>query len=494
MKRQVKQSTLVLTQQSFTRQVYVKAAVLDLPPLPAPLTDPRDAKLFEDIDLPLYEPASKQTFDLVIAGTGPAGLAVADRVSKAGFKVVVVDPNPKVAWVNNYGVWCDEFEAMGLEDCFKVVWPKAVVHLNNQDDGIRYLSRPYAQVDRPKLKRKLLTRCAQQGVQFFYGKALSTTHGGGQSTLHCSEGVDLVGSLVADATGYSRALVQFDKEFNPGYQGAYGIVAEVESHPFDLDSMLFMDWRDDHLDDFPALKASNDRLPTFLYAMPFSPTKIFLEETSLVARPIIPFPELKERMIARLDHLGIKVKSIEEEEFCSIPMGGVLPTIPQRVIGVGGTAGMVHPSTGYMISRVLGAAPTVADAIVDQLSSVRDKAVDAHLPPRPRSDAEQAAMAAAVWAAMWPVQRIRQREFFEFGMEVLLKLDLAETRDFFSAFFALSDYHWQGFLSSRLSFLQLIAFGLSLFVKSSNAARANLLQKGLPGLAVMLVRLARTLK
>ncbi len=28
-------------------------------------------------------------------------------------------------------------------------------------------------------------------------------------------------------------------------KGAYGIMAEVESHPFDLDTMLFMDWRDD---------------------------------------------------------------------------------------------------------------------------------------------------------------------------------------------------------------------------------------------------------
>lgn len=27
-------------------------------------------------------------------------------------------------------------------------------------------------------------------------------------------------------------------------------------------------------------------------------------------------------------------------------MGGVLPVIPQRVLGIGGTAGMVHPSTG----------------------------------------------------------------------------------------------------------------------------------------------------
>ena len=41
--------------------------------------------------------------------------------------------------------------------------------------------------------------------------------------------------------------------------------------------------------------------------MPFSKTKVFLEETSLVARPIIPFPELKLRLQQRMKHLGIKV-------------------------------------------------------------------------------------------------------------------------------------------------------------------------------------------
>ena len=37
------------------------------------------------------------------------------------------------------------------------------------------------------------------------------------------------GSLVLDATGHSRRLVQYDKKFDPGFQGAYGIVAEVRS-------------------------------------------------------------------------------------------------------------------------------------------------------------------------------------------------------------------------------------------------------------------------
>ncbi len=66
-----------------------------------------------------------------------------------------------------------------------------------------------------------------------------------------------------------------------------------------------------------------------------------------------------------------------------------------------------------------------------------------------------------------------------------------ETRDFFRSFFSLSAYHWQGFLSARLSFPELIAFGLSLFVNASNPARLNLLRMGVPGLVAMLIELAR---
>ena len=72
-----------------------------------------------------------------------------------------------------------------------------------------------------------------------------------------------------------------------------------------------------------------------------------------------------------------------------------------------------------------------------------------------------------------------------------MRLGAQETRDFFAAFFSLSAFHWQGFLSARLNFAQLIGFGLSLFQHASNPARLNLLVKGLPGLVVMLVRLTQ---
>jgi lycopene beta-cyclase len=93
--------------------------------------------------------------------------------------------------------------------------------------------------------------------------------------------------------------------------------------------------------------------------MPFSPTKIFLEETSLVARPALGFQDLKDRLKARMAHLGIKVTAVEEEEYCLIPMGGVLPRFPQRVLGIGGTAGMVHPSTGACFVISISAHPNL---------------------------------------------------------------------------------------------------------------------------------------
>lgn len=83
--------------------------------------------------------------------------------------------------------------------------------------------------------------------------------------------------------------------------------AEVDSHCFDNDTMLFMDWRDTHAKKYPEMQAAYNDLPTFLYAMPFSDNRVFLEETSLVARPGVPFSDLKERLYARLKHLDIKV-------------------------------------------------------------------------------------------------------------------------------------------------------------------------------------------
>ena len=73
----------------------------------------------------------------VVAGAGPSGIAVAERVAKAGYRVCVVDPAPQAHWPNNYGVWVDEFDAMGLGDCLEIVWPQAKVHLDSRKEDER---------------------------------------------------------------------------------------------------------------------------------------------------------------------------------------------------------------------------------------------------------------------------------------------------------------------------------------------------------------------
>ncbi|GAB4851713.1 Lycopene beta cyclase, chloroplastic [Ancistrocladus abbreviatus] len=174
---------------------------------------------------------------------------------------------------------------------------------------------------------------------------------------------------VLDATGFSTCLVQYDKPCNPDYQVAYGILAKVEDYPFESDKMLFMDWRVPHLDSNKEVKQKTTKISTFIYAMPFPSKKIFLEETSLVARPGVAKEDIQERKVAWLQHLGIRIESIEEDERCIIQIGGPLPMITQRVVRIGGTAGMGQPSIGYMVARTLAAAPIAASYIIRYLGS-----------------------------------------------------------------------------------------------------------------------------
>lgn len=90
-----------------------------------------------DVPIVAHDPSKQPHVDLVIAGAGPSGLAVGERVARAGYSVCIIDPAPLGIWPNNYGVWVDEFEAMGLGDCLEVIWPKAKVFLDSDNLGAK---------------------------------------------------------------------------------------------------------------------------------------------------------------------------------------------------------------------------------------------------------------------------------------------------------------------------------------------------------------------
>ena len=62
-------------------------------------------------------------------------------------------------------------------------------------------------------------------------------------------------------------------------------------------------------------------------------------------------------------------------------------------------------AAGYMVSRMLGAAPVLADAIVESLCSASDRASDSHHPLGARTASEAEQLSASVWHAIWPVER-----------------------------------------------------------------------------------------
>lgn len=428
--------------------------------------------------------SASETYDLVIVGCGPAGLTAADEASRRGLRVALMDPAPLAPWLNNYGVWCDEFKALGFDDCYRAVWNKARVIIDDSDAEGKMLDRAYAQVDRKKLKQKLFARTVKQGVEFGVACVEHCDHSDpNHSVVTLDDGRTVFAKMVLDATGHARKLVDFDRDFTPGYQAAFGIVATVEKHDFPLDTMLFMDWRDEHLS--ADLKHQNDKLPTFLYAMPFSETEIFLEETSLVARPGLDFDDLKLKLKERLDHLGVKVTAVHEEEYCLIPMGGVLPTFPQRTLGIGGTAGMVHPSTGFMVAKTMLCVRTLVGTLDDALKAGKRgdvtgalEAAEAAQTDNGEFDAD--ATAELVWQSIWPENDLRMRTFMCFGMETLMQLDVDGTRQFFDTFFDLPRDVWAGFLSWRIQPVGLLSLGVNLFVLFSNYMRVTFVKSALP--------------
>ncbi len=265
--------------------------------------------------------------------------------------------------------------------------------------------------------------------------------------------------LIVDCTGHETKLVlkesgRGDKKTSlpPGFQIAYGVLVSVDetnvsdvTHigPYDKEAMTLFDYRTDHY--YEKTEGNGDgsggdnlikveSAPTFMYAMPLKNNRIFFEETSLVARPAVSFQECKDRCFQRLDHLGIKVVDIEEEEFCYIPMGGPLPAKDQRVIAFGGAAAMVHPSTGYNLCRNMMGACEVAKVIKEGLSSSTN-------------NVNLDKVSASAYHAMWSPSNIRQRNFAVFGGEFLMKQNVKGLRGFFDGFFRLPLEMWGGFLA-----------------------------------------------
>lgn len=399
--------------------------------------------------------------DVLVVGAGPAGWAAAAALRGEGLDVTLVAPDPQAPFRNGYGVWVDEIEGLGLDDVLERTWTAARVHVG-AGPGVR-LDRRYARIENGRLRARLMERAS--GAVLEQGAVLAVTPVVGEDTLEArlSGGRVCRARIVIDASGHESRLLVQSAGPQPGWQVAYGRRIEVDRHPFPLDEAVLMDFR-------LAEESFAARVePSFLYALPESPNVVFVEETSLVARPAVRIEAMEARLDARLRRLGIRARRVLDVERCFIPMGGPPPPEAQTVVGFGGAARMVHPATGYLLARVLRTAPRLARAARIALDRGEDRD----------------ARARRLWNAVWSPAERSAHDLFRFGTEVLVELDTATIESFFAAFFSLPDEDWRTYLAGTAGPTAVRRAMRGVFARAPWAlrwrlARAGLAPKGAP--------------
>ena len=455
--------------------------------------------------------------DVLVLGAGPAALVIAAELAERGLAVTALAPgDPAAPWVNTYGIWVDEVEALGLSPLLSHQWQDTVSYFgagagasgdSTADAPLRH-GRAYGLFDKAQLQQHLLARAAIGNVRWQRGLAVAIEHddegssvtlrSAGTPSAGSASSVDLPlneagavasgrvpapapdqdaaaprllrASLVIDATGHEPVFVRRDLDGPVAGQAAYGLVGRFSAPPIAPGQFVFMDYRADHLT--PAER--RDEPPTFLYAMDLGDGVFFVEETSLALAPAVPFPLLKDRLERRLAHRGVALRETLHEEFCLFPMNPPLPDLEQRVVGFGGSASMVHPASGYLVGGLLRRAPALADAVAVGLERGL------------RGDD----LAHTAWQGLWPAALRWRHAFFRFGLEKLMRFEEARLRHHFATFFSLPSEQWYGFLTNTLEPPQLLAAMVRLFGLAPWDVRWGLM--GLQGREVAL--LARMLR
>lgn len=337
-------------------------------------------------------------------------MALAGALARRGRDVVVIDPAPHDPWKPTWSGFEDELPGVPVRHR----WARTRVEL---DSGPVVRERAYVQVDKVALQRQL----TEQVPEVIEARVLART----------SEGLSLTtGPLrtrwVVDCSGTAQVLA--DNPPPQAFQTAYGLEIETEQpHPWDPEEATWMDLR------------SLDTPPTFLYAMPYGPRRVFVEETALAWRPAVPLDLLEQRLRARLQARGVTIHQVHEVERCRI----ALDVAPHPHPAFGAAAGLVHPATGYLLARALSLAEPFADALDDP------SARQALLQPK-------------------------LRRLHLLGLETLLRSDGPATTAFFETFFRQPEWARDAFLTALPRFWSTTAAMSRIFVSAPSGVKWRL--------------------
>ncbi len=358
---------------------------------------------------------SARPVDIAVVGDGPAGSALASQCRRLGLDVVLVGADDD--WTATYATWIDDLDGVELPPPDALLQARLDTVAVHADDPIE-LDRPYGVFDNSVLRRHLRGDLEHVAGRVRSVQSAPAGRQPGRHRVVVDGDTDLDARLVVDATGWPSSFARRVSDAAPAWQTALGVVL-AEPPTGDLGRATLMDFRAVGAQGRPS-NVGPHGVTTFCYALPVAEGWL-VEETVLAARPAVEPIALLPRLAARLGrHPDDVLAAAVRTEYVRIPMGGARPDLDQPVVAFGAAAGYVHAATGFSVASSLRAAPRVAAAIATALET-SSSTVDS------RSVAD----------AVWPSAFRRSRVLHDYGLEMLLRLDDDEVREFFDAFFRL---------------------------------------------------------
>ncbi|TCM19811.1 lycopene beta-cyclase [Novosphingobium sp. PhB165] len=277
-----------------------------------------------------------RTCNLAILGGGLAGalIALAMARHRPDLRVLLIERGNTLGGEHVWSFFESDLNAEGralVEPLVAARWPGYDIHFPAFS---RRLSTPYASVTSDRLdsavRAALPAEAVLTGADVHHATPVSVT---------LADGTEIAADAVIDARG-ARAL----PHMAGGWQKFAGQMLRL-SAPHGLDRPVVMDARVEQVDGY-----------RFVYALPFSPTEVFVEDTYYADSPVLDLPVLHARIADYARQRGWQVAAVDYQET------GVLPVIAAgdfeafwaatgepEMARAGTRAALVHPLTSYSL-------------------------------------------------------------------------------------------------------------------------------------------------
>ncbi len=304
--------------------------------------------------------------DYVIVGGGLAGglLTLAIRHLQLRATVTLVERAERVAGNHTWAFHAADVPAAAapfVRPLVAAAWPGYRV---NFPGYTRRVDSPYAAVTSDRMTAAL----AACGADVLTG-AEATEVSAGHVTL--AGGELLRSRCVIDA----RGIAPGDVPAGCGFQKFVGLEVETERP-----------WPDDVPTVMDAAVPQDDGF-RFVYALPFAPHRVLVEDTAFSDRPELDRVGMRDRVAHAIDARGVGAWRVVREESGVLPMpwaGGVVEVNPAGPLVAGYRGGWFHPATGYSFPLAVRLALAVA-SVPPGGATVAAAALARRLAPRQRA-------------------------------------------------------------------------------------------------------------